>query len=166
MGRRISDLCDTVKFCLLLDCNHSLGIVSCDKQFLTLDLNLLCSCRGIVERIIRIIISSSHDLCRSIKFCLCRIQWELAIPYIESLYMDKGPRRPSSYSFAMFSNIILQQCCDTLYFFFLPQALNIIYLDQPVGTGFSYSTSQEGYDTGDIKSAALTYEFIRKVSIS
>lgn len=46
------------------------------------------------------------------------------------------------------------------------KALNIIYLDQPVGTGFSYSTTQDGYDSGDIKSAALTYEFIRKWMLS
>lgn len=104
-------ICDTVKFCL--------GIVSYDKQFLTLDLNLLYSCRGKVERIIRTIISSSPDLCRSIKFCIFRIQRELAIPYIESLYMDKGPIPPSSSSFAMWPNIICQRWGDTLRFFSL-----------------------------------------------
>ncbi|CAL9022599.1 unnamed protein product [Prunus brigantina] len=39
---------------------------------------------------------------------------------------------------------------------------NIIFLDQPVGTGFSYAKSWEGYETGDISSAAHTYEFLRK----
>ncbi|GMY35361.1 serine carboxypeptidase-like 18 isoform X2 [Fagus crenata] len=40
--------------------------------------------------------------------------------------------------------------------------LNIIYVDAPVGTGFSYSNTSEGYYSGDVKSAVLTYEFLRK----
>ncbi|BFG41878.1 hypothetical protein CerSpe_281520 [Prunus speciosa] len=39
---------------------------------------------------------------------------------------------------------------------------NIIFLDQPVGTGFSYAKSSQGYMTGDALSAAQTYEFLRK----
>ncbi|BBN67835.1 serine carboxypeptidase-like 2 [Prunus dulcis] len=39
---------------------------------------------------------------------------------------------------------------------------NIIFLDQPVGSGFSYAKSWQGYETGDISSAAHTYEFLRK----
>ncbi|KAL3722259.1 hypothetical protein ACJRO7_034608 [Eucalyptus globulus] len=39
---------------------------------------------------------------------------------------------------------------------------NIIFLDQPVGAGFSYSTTQEGYYSGDLRSAAETYQFLRK----
>lgn len=42
------------------------------------------------------------------------------------------------------------------------QKLNIIYLDAPVGTGYSYSTTQEGYYTSDTLSAEATYQFLRK----
>ncbi|XP_016650433.1 PREDICTED: serine carboxypeptidase-like 1 [Prunus mume] len=58
----------------------------------------------------------------------------------------------------------LHLICQELY----PNALDdvqvatIIFLDQPVASGFSYAKSWEGYETGDISSAAHTYEFLRK----
>ncbi|XP_062176462.1 serine carboxypeptidase-like 18 [Alnus glutinosa] len=39
---------------------------------------------------------------------------------------------------------------------------NIIFLDAPVGTGFSYANSWEGYSMTDTLSAAQTYTFLRK----
>ncbi|KAF3433905.1 hypothetical protein FNV43_RR25008 [Rhamnella rubrinervis] len=39
---------------------------------------------------------------------------------------------------------------------------NIIFLDSPVGTGFSYATNSKAYDTSDTLSVAATYQFLRK----
>nr|POF20844.1 serine carboxypeptidase-like 18 [Quercus suber] len=39
---------------------------------------------------------------------------------------------------------------------------NIIFVDSPVGTGFSYARSWEGYSITDTISAAQTYSFLRK----
>ncbi|KAE8008168.1 hypothetical protein FH972_004708 [Carpinus fangiana] len=39
---------------------------------------------------------------------------------------------------------------------------SIIFLDAPVGTGFSYSTTQEGWPSSDSKSAEQSYQFLRK----
>ncbi|BBH09715.1 serine carboxypeptidase-like 18 [Prunus dulcis] len=39
---------------------------------------------------------------------------------------------------------------------------NVIFLDQPVGTGYSYAKSWEEYRAGDTLSCTQTYEFLRK----
>lgn len=39
---------------------------------------------------------------------------------------------------------------------------SIIFLDSPVGAGFSYSRSQYGWKTSDTKSAKRVYDFLRK----
>ena len=41
----------------------------------------------------------------------------------------------------------------------------MIFLDAPVGTGFSYSRTAEGYNMNDTLSASQIYAFLRKVSI-
>ncbi|KAF8038447.1 hypothetical protein BT93_B1097 [Corymbia citriodora subsp. variegata] len=38
----------------------------------------------------------------------------------------------------------------------------IIFLDAPVGTGFSYATTWRAYNNSDMSSAAQSYEFLRK----
>lgn len=44
------------------------------------------------------------------------------------------------------------------------QIASIIFVDAPVGTGFSYSTTQSGYYSSDTQSAKDIYKFLRKVS--
>ncbi|XVF17499.1 hypothetical protein REPUB_Repub10bG0128100 [Reevesia pubescens] len=39
---------------------------------------------------------------------------------------------------------------------------NVIFLDAPVGTGFSYSRTLQGFKTGDIQHAISCYNFLRK----
>ncbi|KAG7977216.1 hypothetical protein I3843_05G020000 [Carya illinoinensis] len=43
---------------------------------------------------------------------------------------------------------------------------NIIFVDAPVGTGFSYATTWEAYNVSDTSSAAQIYEFLRKWLLS
>ena len=43
------------------------------------------------------------------------------------------------------------------------QVSNIIYLDSPVGVGFSYSNDTSSYVTGDKKTAEDTHNFLLKV---
>jgi len=45
------------------------------------------------------------------------------------------------------------------------QTANIIFLDGPVGAGFSYATAQEAWDTTDYLYATQLYEFLRNVSV-
>ncbi|KAH7689758.1 Peptidase S10 serine carboxypeptidase protein [Dioscorea alata] len=39
---------------------------------------------------------------------------------------------------------------------------NVIFLDSPVGTGFSFSNTPEGYVDGDVTSSNRVYKFLRK----
>lgn len=45
----------------------------------------------------------------------------------------------------------------------IDQGLNLLYVDAPVGAGYSYSTTQSGYVMDDYKHVAQLYEFLRKV---
>ncbi|XP_028798680.1 serine carboxypeptidase-like 1 [Neltuma alba] len=42
------------------------------------------------------------------------------------------------------------------------QVLNVMYIDLPVGTGFSYSKTQEGYHSSDMLWIENTYDFLQK----
>ncbi|KAL0356913.1 UNVERIFIED_CONTAM: Serine carboxypeptidase-like 18, partial [Sesamum calycinum] len=43
---------------------------------------------------------------------------------------------------------------------------NIIFIDSPVGTGFSYANTSQPYNNSDTKSAQYNYSFLRKYSIA
>lgn len=47
--------------------------------------------------------------------------------------------------------------------FDLFQIASIIFLDSPVGTGFSYAKNPGGYYTDDITSSRRVYQFLSKV---
>lgn len=57
-------------------------------------------------------------------------------------------------SFIFFFNNVL---------YLIYQVANIIFVDSPVGTGFSYATSWTGLKNTDTSQSALLYEFLRKV---
>jgi serine carboxypeptidase-like clade I len=40
---------------------------------------------------------------------------------------------------------------------------SIIFLDSPVGSGFSYARDPRGYDVGDVSSSRQVVTFLRKV---
>ncbi|KAJ4968690.1 hypothetical protein NE237_015391 [Protea cynaroides] len=42
------------------------------------------------------------------------------------------------------------------------QVASIIFVDSPVGTGFSYSISSQGHQTGDFKTSKQLYQFLTK----
>lgn len=44
------------------------------------------------------------------------------------------------------------------------QIANIIFLDAPVGTGFSYATTSDGYHSSDVKTVEDIYTFLQKVT--
>ena len=46
---------------------------------------------------------------------------------------------------------------------FIFQVANIIFVDAPVGTGFSYAKSSEAYNISDTLAVAELYEFLQKV---
>jgi len=40
---------------------------------------------------------------------------------------------------------------------------SILFLDSPVGSGFSYASDPKGYEVGDISSSRQVLTFLRKV---
>lgn len=61
------------------------------------------------------------------------------------------------YFILFFSNFL------TVYLKCIFQTANIIFLDYPVGAGFTYATTYDAWTTTDILSATQTYEFLRNV---
>jgi len=46
------------------------------------------------------------------------------------------------------------------------QVSNVIFLDSPVGAGFSYSDTEKGYKSSDTKAANHIVIFLKKVPVS
>lgn len=45
----------------------------------------------------------------------------------------------------------------------ISQMANFLYLDTPVGSGFSYARDPKGYDVGDYSSSLQVVTFLKKV---
>lgn len=98
---------------------------------------------------------------RSIDIRLCKSQWRHTSIIVESILLDKGIRiRFSSYCVVMeFHLMVLYWQVADIF-----KVASIIFLDSPVGSGFSYAQSSEGYRTSDSLAAAHGYDFLKKVS--
>lgn len=64
----------------------------------------------------------------------------------------------------MVLNSIQSGCCDFIIVTFL-QTASVLFVDAPVGTGFSYATSADEYPLSDLKAAAQVTGFLRKVNV-
>lgn len=69
------------------------------------------------------------------------------------------PSLPEYFNFSFSLTRLLPSNCTTII-----QVSNIIFLDSPVGTGFSYSIAEQGYNSSDTKAVNQIVIFLRKVT--
>ncbi|GAB2268093.1 hypothetical protein Dimus_003071 [Dionaea muscipula] len=75
---------------------------------------------------------------------------------LSSLLFDIGPLKINTEAYnGSLPSIVLNPHSWT-------KVANVLFIDQPVGTGFSYATNPSGYQTSDSLSAHQTYTFLRK----
>ncbi|KAI4298586.1 hypothetical protein L6164_032126 [Bauhinia variegata] len=75
---------------------------------------------------------------------------------LSALFYEIGPLKFDVEDFdGIFPNLGLNEYSWT-------KVASILFVDAPVGTGFSYAKTSEGYNVSDTISAAQTYEFLRK----
>ncbi|KDP42099.1 hypothetical protein JCGZ_01887 [Jatropha curcas] len=86
--------------------------------------------------------------------------WISGGPGCSSLWAFFYENGPLNFNLSYTFDGTLPQLIDNEYAW--TKFMNILYLDGPAGTGFSYSITQEGYNTSNFKFAANLNEFIHK----
>ncbi|KAI9114173.1 hypothetical protein K1719_014823 [Acacia pycnantha] len=74
---------------------------------------------------------------------------------LSAFFLENGPVTFDRNSRGILPKLILNPYAWT-------QVLNVIYIDLPVGTGFSYSQTQQGYHSSDILWIENSYDFLQK----
>ncbi|XP_074572555.1 serine carboxypeptidase-like 18 isoform X2 [Curcuma longa] len=92
------------------------------------------------------------------EICGSRVQRELAKLGLPSLFLDQG----NFYSPYLLSNRggNMIRASGPVYTKTHMQVSNVIFLDSPLGSGFSYSRKDEGYDANDASWSEQTYKFL------
>ncbi|KAK4275730.1 hypothetical protein QN277_018764 [Acacia crassicarpa] len=74
---------------------------------------------------------------------------------LSAFFLENGPVTIDRNSRGILPKLLLNPYAWT-------QVLNVIYIDLPVGTGFSYSQTQQGYHSSDILWIENAYDFLQK----
>ena len=114
----------------------------------------------------------SINFARPIKIQYLWLHWGLTDTAIRTKHMDKGTKCCTAifHSFPLFTFFFVpllpyHTFFSLLIILMLLQTANVLFLDAPVGAGFSYATTSEAWNASDTKLAAQAYQFLRNVSV-